>query len=75
MQGFELVSAFAGVLVGEVVGGAGCASGAIVGAVLKLGQMGATTAVMAGTGVGVGVAGGLCIVGAMAATAVAYSLS
>ena len=64
-----------GALIGEAVIGGGCTVGAVVGAVLTLEQMGATTAVMTGAGAGVVTAGVVCTVGAMVATAVPYCLS
>ena len=59
-----------GAVVGEGVVGTGCTGGAVVGAVTKLGQMGATTAISVGTSAGVGATGGLCTLGAAVATGV-----
>ncbi|MCY3974905.1 MAG: hypothetical protein OXF02_05115 [Simkaniaceae bacterium] len=61
-----------GALIGEGVAGFVCSSGAVVGAVTKLEQMGATTAVTTGTLAGVVIGGILCTLGAMVATGVHY---
>ncbi|MCY3974746.1 MAG: hypothetical protein OXF02_04285 [Simkaniaceae bacterium] len=64
-----------GAAVGELVVGVGCSTGAVAGAVLKLGQLGASEAVMAGTATGIGCAGILCIVGSMLGTLACHAKS
>ena len=64
-----------GAVVGESVVGGGCTAVATVGAVLKLGQMGATTAVIGAAGAGTACVGILCIMGSILGTVACYAKS